>query len=364
MKKILFVNSGFGPGGAEHQCTQLMEMLADVGYEVSTVTFEDIPDHYKLSEKVSRKRIAPGKPLWQKMLALEWYLLTTKTEVVFGFSQRMSVLTLFPMLFRPSIKSVACERNCTIGTPTIFEKILMKTQIYRRADVVVPNSYSQGQYLANKMPCLKNRIKVVTNYTELDTYNFQPLENHKITRIGLFCRLEAQKNFHGFIKMVDALCKQTDQEFVVEWYGANQFVSSSQTEYFNEGIDLIKKLGLQDKIKIMGPTNKVSELIPSFDVLCLPSFKEGFSNSISEYICCGRPVLCSDVSDNSVMVHDGENGFLFDPNDQNSMVGAFLKYLNTSQIERTSMCERSRQIAEELFNKKKFGDSYIEIIEK
>lgn len=363
MKKILFVNSGFGPGGAEHQCAQLMSMLVDEGYDVTTLTFEDIPDHYHIDERVHRMHISKGKSLWRKLLKLEWKILTTNADVVFGFSQRMSVLSLFPLLFRPSIKAIACERNCTIGEPTIFEKILMKTQVYRRADIVVPNSFSQGRYLASKMPCLKDKIKVVTNYTELDTYHVVPIQQHNELRIGLFCRIEAQKNFHGFIELINILRHKTDTKFEVEWYGANTFVSDNQTQYYNEGIELINKYGLKDIIKIMGPTNEVSRLIPTFDALCLPSFKEGFSNSISEYICCGRPVLCSDVSDNSVMVHDGENGFLFDPNDINSMVSAFEKFLGLSISERLKKCQRSREIAEVLFDKQKFIKSYIEIIE-
>lgn len=32
---------------------------------------------------------------------------------------------------------------------------------------------------------------------------------------------------------------------------------------------------------------------------------------------CGRPVLCGNVSDNSLMVHDTHNVFLFNPQDVN-----------------------------------------------
>ena len=98
-------------------------------------------------------------------------------------------------------------------------------------------------------------------------------------------------------------------------------------------------------------------------MMCLPSLHEGFSNSISEYICCGRPVICSDVSDNSVMVHDGENGFLFDPLNVESIMEAFVRYFDISFEQRDKMGVRSREIAESLFDKDKFIESYIKLIE-
>ena len=110
------------------------------------------------------------------------------------------------------------------------------------------------------------------------------------------------------------------------------------------------------------------EIIPNnalrkFDAMCLPSLVEGFSNSISEYICCGKPVICSDVADNSLMVHDGKNGFLFDPTNIDEMVDVVLKFFNLPTEERNMMCIQSRKIAEELFDKESFVQKYIKLIE-
>ena len=128
--------------------------------------------------------------------------------------------------------------------------------------------------------------------------------------------------------------------------------------------DLVKQNNLQDVLTLNDHTKNVSGLIPRFDALCLPSLAEGFSNSISEYICCGKPVLCSDVADNGIMVKNGENGFLFDPTNIDDMVNAFVKFFNLTQQEREKMGEKSRERAEQLFNKERFVESYIELIEK
>ena len=120
---------------------------------------------------------------------------------------------------------------------------------------------------------------------------------------------------------------------------------------------------LNEYITIHEPTKNVAQLIPSFDAMCLPSLYEGFSNSISEYICCGRPVICSDVSDNSIMVHEGENGFLFNPLDVEDIVRAFSSYFSSSKEKRLLMGQKSREIAEQLFDKELFINEYIKLIE-
>ena len=75
-------------------------------------------------------------------------------------------------------------------------------------------------------------------------------------------------------------------------------------------------------------------------------------------------MICSNVSDNSVMVHDGENGFLFDPLDVNDMYRAFLTFLRTTSDERDKMGKKSREIAESLFDRERFVNQYVELIEK
>ena len=362
MKRIVFLGAALTSGGAEHQMTILMDCLIKKGYDVKFVSFSDELDHYVFNNSVKRIRLASGKSTLLKVLAVQIYLLRTKMDVLFAFSQRMSVLSLFAMLFRPRVKVISGERNYTKGRASKFEKILLRTGIYRQSNYIVPNSYSQGRFLSSIKPYLKKRIRVITNYTDVEEYKPSSFPNNDILKVGIFYRFEKQKNFVRFVEAMAKLRETTTKPFHIDWYGNHLFTNPSQIEYYKEGVSLIEKHKLHDFIEIHDPTNKVSELIPTFDVMCLPSIFEGFSNSISEYICCARPVLCSDVSDNSVMVHHGENGFLFNPENTDDIVNAFLRFLSLDEDERALMGKRSREIAEQLFDKNKFIMSYIELI--
>lgn len=364
MKRVVFLGAGLGGGGAEHQCAQLMNFLVDKGYDVTYASFGEDKDHYYVSPKVKRVSLAFGKSHFRKLLAIWRYLLTAPMDVEVAFSQRMSALSLFPLLLRPRIKVISSERNYTIDAPDRWERVLTKTRVYRRANHIVPNNYSQGRYLAEKYPYLARKITVITNYTDLDAYSASALPDNDRIWVGIFCRFESQKNFHRFVEAMHILKEcLPETSFQVDWYGNHRFTTDHQTQYFEKGLQMMKEYGLTDTIIIKDPTREVASLIPQYDVLCLPSLHEGFSNSISEYICCGRPVICSNVSDNSVMVKEGENGFLFDPTDPSDIAAAFMRFFSLTGEMRAKMGRRSREIAEALFDKERFITAYIDLIE-
>ena len=107
MKRITIIGGSLGSGGAEHQCAQLMNMLVEKGYDVTFVSFTDVEDHYPTSPQIHRVHIGRGQSNKKRLLKLEWYILTVKTDVLLAFSQRMSVLSLFMMLFRPYVKVIS-----------------------------------------------------------------------------------------------------------------------------------------------------------------------------------------------------------------------------------------------------------------
>lgn len=361
-KTITCILGSLASGGAEHQMSMLSKMLYDKGYALTIATFNDLPDHYTIYKQIKRVRIAYGKSSVVKALAIMKYVLFVRTNCIISFGPMLNVYVLTALLLRPHLKVICGERNCIFGKPSIFHKILFHG-LYKRASYIVPNSFTQGRYIQEKMPSMKNRIVTIINYTDTNRYLPAPMPVNQVIRIGVFCRFEKQKNFVGFIEMLRQLKASSEVQFTVDWYGNHQFMSDGQNKYYEEGKKKIEEYGLNDIFVIHSATKDVAQLIPTFHVLCLPSLYEGFSNSISEYICCGRPVVCSDVSDNSQMVHEGENGFLFNPQSIDEMENAFLKFFSLTSKQKEEMGRQSRKIAEELFDREKFIESYINLIE-
>ena len=360
MKHITCFTANLGRGGAEHQIVLLSNLLAERGYDVTLVTYNTIPDEFELHPYIRRIRLDVEGNLIKKELIISRFFLRHETDCIISYRSTPNFIMLLAMVLRKKPKIICSERNTTI-IPNIKEKINYN-YLYKRAAYIVPNSYSQARYLKGLGKSWSDRIVPITNYTELDKYvpaPNPPLED--VMLFGVIARIFPQKNYERFCQMLAVLKKNAKRPFKVIWYGDRQDGDHSKGSTHIR--QLINELDIDDVIEVRPAILDVVEAMSQFHVMCLPSLYEGFSNSLSEYICCGKPVVCSAVSDNSLMVHEGENGYLFDPTRIDSMSDAFQRILAASQEDLDEMGKSSRRIAEELFDQEAFVDKYIALIE-
>ncbi len=362
MKHISFFITSLSSGGAEHQLVQLADYLSESGYKVDVVTFADMSDHYKTSESIRRIRIAENKNKFIKLLAIFWFFVRIETDVVISFGQRASLFCLGPLFIRYKIKVICGERNLTVGEPSKTERFLWK-YLYKRANWIVPNSFSQGKYIVSRYKNLEPKIKTIINYTDINKYLFSEYSNHLQLQVSLFCRYNKQKNYENFAKAVKRFYEKQGGKMHFDWYGDIHIKDKIYNPDYLKFVEILKLYNLEDVVTLHGKTDQVAQIMKESDAICLPSYFEGFSNTLSEAICCGKIVLASDVSDNSMMVHDGENGFLFDPYDVDDIVKAFVRFVDMKTEQRKEMQKNSRIIAETLFDKNIFVNSYIDLIE-
>lgn len=359
MKVVCFIATLSG-GGAERQLLLLASLLKSRGHEISIATFGDVPDHYSIPNGINRVHIARDRSRVRKIAAICRYFLSVKTDAVICFGQRESSLALIPLLFRRKIKAIAGERNLTTTKRSMYERLL-SFGLYRRANWIVPNSYSQNRYLSNRYPYLGSKIKTIINYTDIEKLlpDFS-ISNGDNIKIGIFSRFVPQKNCLNFIKCLDKVKKAIGEGVQIHWYGDSR--QKGQEDYVKQVFSLIDNLNLGDIFVIHPPVKNVAEVMKSFDAICLPSLSEGFSNAISEAICLGKPMLASDVSDNSLLIHHSENGYLFNPHDIDDISNKIISFCQLPLKNRQIMGHKSREIAEKLFNKENFINSYLNIL--
>ena len=360
-KNITFFIGSMSSGGAEHQVSILSNLLVERGYNITITTFGDNKDHYEINPKIHRVRLAERKSSFVKFWSIFWCFLTLKTDVVISFTQRASFFALVPLSFR-RIRVIVSERSLSVGKQSIQEKLLHKL-LYRKVSAIVPNSYSQGDYIKRHAAYLAARVVTITNYTDLERFVYIEPPYNNFLRIGIFGRYNEAKNYERLIRAVYVLKRQNQYNFQIDCYGNRHFKGDKMNASYLEYQRLVDELGIGDVIHLNDHVQNVAELMPMFDAICLPSLYEGWSNSISEAICCGKPMIVSDVSDNKYMVHDGENGFLFNPESIDDIVNAFNKFFQLNMEQRRTMGLISRKIAEQLFDKEEFVAKYIKLIE-
>lgn len=370
MKKITCFTESLCGGGAEHQLVILAGFLAERGYDVTIVTYASLPDHYDTPAGV--KRIDIGytrvnnnklKAIF-KLLKVFHYFFWLKTDCVISYRQCANLRVLPPMFFRNSknVKVICSDRNTELYLS--FKHKLLLNILYKRAHFVVPNSKTETDFITLHKPSLLLKLKTIHNYTDLQ--HFEPFEmptDKSIIKVAVFSRFSSQKNPIRFAESIKVLKAKTNQQFEVHWYGdCRGNINGTNAEYI-ELKRKIEEFGIEDTFFIHSSVKDPTSVMGIYHAICLPSLYEGFSNSVAEGICCGRPMLVSDVSDNSIMVHDGINGFLFNPLDNNSICDAFVKFFMLSLDEMYCMSKESRRIAESLFDKESFVNKYIALIE-
>ena len=357
MKKILLFTDSLGAGGAQRQLVGLAIMLKEKGYDVKVSTYYDI-DFYKkqLDDAGVPNELIPGADNTKKrILAVRSYFKKEHADWVIAYQETPSLVACAAKVLGCNYKLMVSERNTT---QVVGMNERVRFFLYRWADAIVPNSYSQEKYLAEHHPWMKRKLKTITNFVDLEHFNFVERKKRDVPEIAIAASIWEPKNTLGFIDAVTDLAKKSFK-FHVSWYGKTE----SNIEYFNKCQSKIEDYGVQEYIELKEKTKQIKTVYQTADFFCLPSFYEGTPNVICEAISTGLPVACSDVCDNSIYVHEGVNGFLFNPLDTASIANAFEKMLYVDSTEYAKLSARSRAIAEEKLSQASFKNEYIEIIE-
>lgn len=110
--------------------------------------------------------------------------------------------------------------------------------------------------------------------------------------------------------------------------------------------------GYGERVKRVGFTQNPENYIAAADVLCLPSYREGFGLVIIEAAAMGVPAVCSRIYGITDAVEDGKTGLLFPAGDAAALTQALLKLLEDRDL-RQQMGEAARVRALELFPSQK-----------
>ena len=81
----------------------------------------------------------------------------------------------------------------------------------------------------------------------------------------------------------------------------------------------MKRLGVEDKVKLLGYCKDVKRLLTAADVFILPSLREGLSCSLQEAMAAALPIIASDVRGNRDLIDINKGGILVNPKSVSQM---------------------------------------------
>jgi glycosyltransferase involved in cell wall biosynthesis len=120
------------------------------------------------------------------------------------------------------------------------------------------------------------------------------------------------------------------------------------------------ELGLLDRVVFTGFRDDVPRILPTFDVLALPSTREGFGLSIVEAMLAGVPVVSTTVGGIPEVVIDGETGLLVAPRDAEALARALARLLSDAALAQR-LREAGRCRARQRFSAEAMAAAFLEL---
>ena len=337
----------------------LATFLKERGYDVSVAIYYKYLFYADnlLSKGVPYVYLKKAERNALRVFYISQYIRKVNPDVVIAYLFTPCICACLASIPNRKFKLIVSERNTTQHTGR-NEKI--RFNLFRLADFIVPNSYSQADYINSEFPFLCKKVVTIPNFVDLQ-YFVPPKQRtrHERPEIIVAASIWESKNTLGFIDAIAQL-KGKGLKFHISWYGK----SLANIDYFNSCQKKIVELDVANFIELKEKTHQILEKYQEADFFCLPSFYEGTPNVICEAMACGLPVACSDVCDNGRYVSEGKNGFLFNPKETTSIVEAIENMFALDNEEYQMFCINSRSIAEEKLSKGIFVDSYIKLTEQ
>jgi glycosyltransferase involved in cell wall biosynthesis len=225
--------------------------------------------------------------------------------------------------------------------------VLAERALARCGSLVVctgPAEQSQALELRLAPP---ERIVVVPNAVEMP--ELSPSGPADEPQVGMVGRLSWPKDPLTFIRAA--------ADVHGEWPKA-RFVLVGDGELREECMNLLRRQGSGEYVRILGHREDAAELMARFDVCVLCSYWEGMPYSLLESMALGKAVVAPGVPGCADLVTDGVTGLLFPAGDAAALARAIVRLLREPGL-RDALGAAARRRAEERHS----ADRWIRSIE-
>lgn len=138
--------------------------------------------------------------------------------------------------------------------------------------------------------------------------------------------------------------------------------SLNDVEYYDEINRYIKRENMSSNVEFKGFVfpEELAVLYKKSSMLVLSSIGETAPMCIAEAMCCGLPVVSTQVGGVEHMVTDGETGFIVEPRDPQILAQAIIKLLESPELRR-KMGYRARNVAKKRFHPKIIAEKTAQV---
>ena len=355
MKTLSIIISNLEIGGAQQLITNLSPYLSR-HFNLQVIVFKKTGSEFEKNiENLGIKIISLNIGSYSPLAILKLRKIIKKTDLVH--------INLFPANYYSVLANIGINKPLVFTEHSTHNrrrnyKILKPVErfIYKRFKKIISISEATKTNLNKWLnsESIKKRNIVIENGIDIDKFNSVAGRPSKeiFGRDGIpvlmISRFTESKDHETVVKALKEI--QDPRVFGV-------FVGDGTTQ--QNIIDLVKSLGLEDRVIFLGNRTDIPEIIKSAKIGIQSSHWEGFGLTVIEMMAGGLPVLASDVIGLGTVVKDA--GILFEQGNYKILAQNIMEILNNP--EKYSSLRSNGYQRVKRYSIKKTAENYKNILE-
>ena len=373
MKILYQIHSTYNPGGMERVLlNKVRYFVEEKGWDVTVVTTDqhDRPSFYPFPEGVKMIDLGVnysddnGKPFVKKLM---------------GYFRRRQLhkkrLKEVMEAIRPDVVDCFYPGECSFvpglkdGSKTVMElhqsklfhyqynrsglmgladkvRACMDERLVRKFDRFVVLTQEDMQ-MWGEMP----GIRVIPNAANFIAEKYSDCSAKRVIAVG---RLDYQKSFDRLIQVWEKV-HQEMPDWRLDIFGQGEWQEMLQ--------GMIDERGLQDSVRLMGPTKNIGNEYSESSMIVMSSHYEGFPMVMIEAMACGLPAVSFDFKCGPKdIIIEGENGLVVPDGDIDGLAEAMVGLMKDDEL-RKRMGEEAKKVVE-TFSESKVMDKWVRLYEE
>lgn len=373
MKILYQIHSTYNPGGMERVLLNKVRYLVEEkGWDVTVVTTDqhDRPSFYPFPVVVEMIDLGVnysddnGKPFVKKLMGyfrrrqvhkkrLKGVLQEIRPDVVDCFYP--GECSFVPGLKDGSRKVMELHQSKLFhhqynrsGLMGLADKVRawMDERLVRKFDRFVVLTQEDMQ-MWGEMP----GIRVIPNAANFIAEKYSDCSAKRVIAVG---RLDYQKSFDRLIQVWEKVHQQMP-DWRLDIFGQGEWQEMLQ--------GMIDERGLQETVKLNGPTKNIGQEYSESSMIVMSSHYEGFPMVMIEAMACGLPAVSFDFKCGPRdIIKEGENGLVVKDGDIDGLAKTMMTLMRDDELRR-KMGENAKRVVE-TFSEAKVMDKWVRLYEE
>ena len=373
MKLLYLIHSIGNPGGMERVLLNKVRYLVEEkGWDVTVVTTDqhERSPFYPFPEEVNMVDLGVnysednGKPFLKKLMGFLKRRRLHKKRMIEVLAQvKPDVVDCFypgECSFMPGMKDGSVKvmelhqsklfhhqynRSGLMGLADKY-RAMMDEKLVRKFDRFVVLTEEDAQ-MWGEMP----NIRVIPNAANFIADSYSDCLAKRVIAVG---RLDYQKSFDRLILVWEKVHERMP-DWRLDIFGQGEWKEMLQ--------QMIDERGLQDCVKLNGPTKDIGKEYAESSMLVMSSHYEGFPMVMIEAMACGLPAVCFDFKcgPRDIIV-EGENGVIVPDGDIDGLAEAMIRLMKDEEL-RKRMGENAKRVVE-TYSEEKVMAKWIKLYEE